>query len=123
MLRVLCVLYASTLFMSCSAQCPANQFVTVNTINSRALALTPGKAQLTTFATRTTSSIIATAVYDATAGAVTFQSGQSVPGGTHNLLIHDNGFTVVLVVKFSSSGSQTLVDFTSGARIIMWCPG
>jgi len=123
MLRVLCVLYASTMFMSCSAQCPANQYVTVNAIDSRALALTPGKAQLTKFATRTTTSIIATAVYDATAGAVTFQSGQSVPGGTHNFLVQTNGFTVVLMVKFSSSGSQTLFDFASGARIIMWSPG
>jgi len=121
MLRFLCVLYASTVFMSCRAQCPATQYGTVSTLNSRALALTPGKAQLTKFATRTTSTLTASAVYDATAQAVTFALGQSVPGGTHDFALRDTGFTVVLVVIFKNAGSQVLFDLgASGARIFMW---
>ena len=130
MLRVLCVLYASTVFMSCSALCPANKYVTVSAINSRALALTPGRAQLSKHATRMTSTITATASYDATEKAVSFASGGSVPGASQDFDIHSNGFTVVIMAKFTSSSSQTLFDFASdfasetyGARIIMWSPG
>ena len=124
MIRLLCMLCVSLIFISCTAQCPEDKVLAVNTINARAIALTPGRAQLTQFGTRTTSTIVATAGYNATERAVTFQQDQSLLSHFYTLRIMYEGFTAVMVVKFRSQGSQTLFDlFQAAHRITMWSPG
>jgi len=103
-----------------------NQPRPVNAVTARALALTPGRAQLATLATRATRPGVTTAVFDPAAGvppdgtgAVRFvrANSQFLDGGAHTFNIASNGgFTVVAMVMLTGSvgSSERMVNFGSG---------
>jgi len=99
----------------------------VSLVTARALALTPGRAQLATLATRATRPGVNTAVYDPVLGippdgigAVTFVRA-NVPlldGGAHTFNIASGGgLTVVavfMVTTAANGAGEILVDFGNG---------
>jgi len=94
--------------------------------NNGAIALVPGRAQLSTFVNRDLNDYIGTAVFDSTAGpppngigALTFNRGlsQYLDGGAHTFNIATNGgFTAVVVVKCTGTivDYESILDFSTG---------
>jgi len=105
-----------------ACECPAGAYRFSSAADQRALALVPGRAQLSTLANRGLRAYAATAQFSSTAGpagskgAVTFDraTSQYLDGGSHTFNIATNGgFTAVAVVKFTS-----LDESEQEARII-----
>jgi hypothetical protein len=104
--------------------CAAGNYKYVSDINSRALALVPGRAQLSTLENRGLRNYAATAQFSSTAGppnskdAVTFDraTSQYLDGGSHQFNIRTNGFTAVAVVMFTGTpaASERIFDFGNG---------
>ena len=123
----------SALWVGCLSQCPVNFYSeTVTPLNLRALALSPGRAQLASLATRGTTPI-GNAVYQSTAGpngngAVTFARAQSeyLDAGSHVFNINTNGgFTAVMLVRFTSPSAlnERIFDFGRGEddlNMLIW---
>ena len=93
--------------------------------NTRAIALFPVQAQLSTFANRNQRLHTATAIFDSTAGpsgstgAVTFDraSSQYIDGGPHTFDIASNGgFTAVVVFKLTGgiAANERIFNFANG---------
>jgi len=112
-----------------AAALAAGELRPVSPVTARALALTPGRAQLATLATRATRPGVTTAVFDPTAGfppdgtgAVTFvrASSQFLDGGAHTFNISTNGgFTAVAVVMFTGASSnwEYILDFANSPTL------
>jgi len=108
-----------------ACKCPAGAYKFHSTFDLRALALVPGRAQLSTLANRGLRNYAATAQFSSTAGpanskgAVTFDraTSQYLDGGSHQFNIGTNGFTAVAVVRFTSAGSsERIFDMAKGAN-------
>jgi len=93
--------------------------------DKRAIALVPGRAQLSTLANRGLRDYAATAQFTSSAGppgakgAVTFDRAvsQYIDGGSHQFNVGTNGFTAVAVVRFTSVGTHERVfDFGKGTN-------
>ena len=108
-----------------ACQCAAGSSLSLSAASQRAIALVPGRAQLSTLANREGRTHASTAVYSSTAGfaagtgAVTFDRAfnQYLDGGAHTFDINNNGgFTAVAVVKMTGSpGShERIFEFGNG---------
>jgi len=114
--------------------CLSGAYKSVSVANRRAIALVPGRAQLSTLANRNESTYASTAIFDSTAGplagngAVTFDRGlsQYLDGGRHTFNIASNGgFTAIVVVKFTGArtNAERIFYFGDGPHlnnILMW---
>ena len=93
--------------------CPGRTYKFSSAADQRAIALVPGQAHLSTLVNRGLRNYSATAQFDGSAGppsakgTVTFDrdTSQYLDGGLHTFNIDTNGFTVVIVVRFTSVGS------------------
>jgi len=116
--------------------CPAGRYRYSSTIDVRALALVPGRAQLSTLANRGLRNYAATAQFSSTAGpagskgAVTFDraTSQYLDGGSQQFDIRTNGFTAVVVVMFTMTplSEERILDFGNGVgnnNILLWRNG
>jgi hypothetical protein len=122
-----CVSKSSSLQNSSSAnacQCIPGSHIYYPTFSQRAFALVPGRAQISTFAKRTSYSYASTADFSKTAGingntAITFDGAlqQYIDSGPHTFNIKSNGgFTAIALVRFPNNlNNQSILDFGNGA--------
>jgi hypothetical protein len=108
-----------------ACKCPGGGYKHSSAVDQRALALVPGRAQLSTLRNRGLRLYAATAQFNKAAGpsnskgAITFDraASQYIDGGPHQFNIGTNGFTAVAVVKFTKTpaGNERIFDFANGA--------
>jgi len=109
-------------------RCPVGAYNDTTAVKRRAIALVPGRAQLSTLANRNNRAYVSTAQFDSTMGppagngAVTFDRTilQHIDGGSHTFNIATNGgFTAVALVMFTgtASNNERVFLFTGSANI------